>query len=363
MLHRRLTRRTVAAAALATSAMGTLAPQLRAQEASPSASPEASPIVDSPLSPDLPQGGVQADGSWAFTDDRGVTLTLPETPTKVVAYIGFAAALYDLGFEVIGYYGNATNEDGSLTDSAGRLPVDRIPSVATADGESWVDVEKLVELGTEVFIGPNYGIETEPAIIWPLDADILAQIGEFAQVIHIAAADGADVERTIETMANLATAFGADLDTEEITTAKDAFYAAKANLQAAIAAKPNLTTLWMAGSATGFWTQGSTNDILFMQKLGVQFAGNDFGSAEEQSWETFATVWAADLIFNDVRSPRWWSVEQLTEEIPTYKLHPAVAAGQVRGWRNTFTPSYVGFTPIIEDYTDAFLNADETIVP
>jgi len=361
-MDRHLTRRTFAAATMAATTLGLIAPALRAQEASPEASPVA---TDSPLSPEIPNGGIQADGSWAFTDDRGVTLTLPQTPTKVVAFVGFAAALYDLGYEVAAYYGGALEADGSRSTLAGNLPLDRIPSVSGNDGadEYSLDVEKLVALGTELFIGPSYGITADPGVIWPFDASVLEQVGAFAQVMHVAQDDGADVERTIETMANLAGALGVDLAGAENAAAKDAFDTAKAELQDAIAAKPNLTTLWIAAQGTGFWVQSASYDITYLQKLGAQFVGGLENGSIEQSWETFATSWAADLIFIDVRQPYWWGVEQLTAEVPTFALHPAVAAGQVAGWYNTFVPSYAAFTPIMQGYTEAFLNADETIVP
>lgn len=371
--HRsRLTRRTFAtASATAAAAIGAGAATLPALAATPAASPDASPaaspaaatLPDSPLSATLPNGGLQADGTWAFTDDRGVTVTLPSTPEKVVAYVGFAAALYDLGYEVAAYFGSATNADGTPAGVAGRLPLDRIPSVATADDDYTVDVEKLVALGADLFVGPNYDITAEPAVIWPLDADLLAQVGQTAEVIYLAGADGADVERTIETIVNLAAALGVDTDTPAVAEAQATFQAAKEALAGAIAAKPNLTTLWIAGSATGFWTQSNSSDILFLRKLGVQFAGDDLGAVGEQSWETFATTWASDVLFNDDRQPHWWGVEQLTAEIPTFALHPAVAAGQVAPWRNTFVSSYAGFTPVMEQYTEVFLTADETVLP
>jgi hypothetical protein len=55
-----------------------------AHDATPGASPEASPAA---------ANGIQPDGTWAFTDDCGITITLPQAPVRIVADINAAAAL------------------------------------------------------------------------------------------------------------------------------------------------------------------------------------------------------------------------------------------------------------------------------
>jgi iron complex transport system substrate-binding protein len=41
--------------------------------------------------------GSAKSGGWSFTDDRGQKVTLGSPPTRIVAYIGAAAALHDFG--------------------------------------------------------------------------------------------------------------------------------------------------------------------------------------------------------------------------------------------------------------------------
>lgn len=55
---------------------------LTAQSSTPVASPNASPVA-SPA----------ASGEWIFTDDRGVTVTLPQLPTRIVADLSAAESL------------------------------------------------------------------------------------------------------------------------------------------------------------------------------------------------------------------------------------------------------------------------------
>src|SRR5690606_3495534 len=49
--------------------------------------------------------GVQPDGSWTFTDDRGRVIELPEMPTRILADAGAGIALFKLGIMPIGLIG------------------------------------------------------------------------------------------------------------------------------------------------------------------------------------------------------------------------------------------------------------------
>ncbi len=271
-----------------------------------------------------------------------------------MAQIGIAAALYDYGFTVSGYYGTARDADGAPMLVAGELPLEEVESVGET-GE--VDIEKVVSLGTELFIGPNYGIGGGQTI-WPVDEDALAQIGQTAQIVAIAYADGTTVARTIDSIANLAGALGADLEAPETKASVTAFDTASDDFAAAVAAKPGLTTFFMSGSQTGYWIGGEVADLDYFSSLGLQIAGGE--TAAEQGWESIGTQ-ACDLIFNDVREPTWWSTEQLTAEIPTFAVHPAVVAGQVGPWRNVYVASYRGYTPILEEVTGWLRESDEGI--
>ena len=55
----------------------------------------------------------EESGPWEFTDDRPEAVELEAVPTKIVAFTGMAAALYDFGVEVPTVFGPTTNEDGS----------------------------------------------------------------------------------------------------------------------------------------------------------------------------------------------------------------------------------------------------------
>ncbi|MGB3329084.1 MAG: hypothetical protein WBA46_09035, partial [Thermomicrobiales bacterium] len=52
-----------------------------------------------------PVGDGGGGGPWTFTDDRGRTVDLPKTPTRIFADTGAGLALWDLGIPVVGLAG------------------------------------------------------------------------------------------------------------------------------------------------------------------------------------------------------------------------------------------------------------------
>lgn len=54
---------------------------------------------------DASQPSGAASGLWEFTDDRGVTVSLPKRPVRVVAQTTSAAALWDYGVRPIAIFG------------------------------------------------------------------------------------------------------------------------------------------------------------------------------------------------------------------------------------------------------------------
>ena len=67
-----------------------LARRVAGQESTPGASPAASPMASPGASPAASAAGVQADGTWAFTDDKGVAISLPAAPERIVADVNAA---------------------------------------------------------------------------------------------------------------------------------------------------------------------------------------------------------------------------------------------------------------------------------
>lgn len=311
--------------------------------AAQSASPQATPLPAG-LGP-LPTGGPNASGGWSFTDDRGVVVQLDSAPTAVVAYLGIAAALHDFGYDVAAFFSGESRESVDPATIAPNLPYDTIGNLGYGDA---IDVEHLVAMGADLFVGANYDV-AGAQIVWPVPDDVMAQIETFAGVVAIAYSDGTDVGRLIQTNANLASALGADLTTDAIQTARQTYETDLAALGAAIAAKPGLTALFMTGAADGFYVGRGLADLALYAQQGLHIATVD--SWDLQSWESFAKI-DADVIFVDNRTG-WLQPDQMAAQIPTWTAHPAVIAGQVYPWRNEFVPSYQGFAPLLEEMATA----------
>jgi iron complex transport system substrate-binding protein len=303
------------------------------------AAQDATPIAAG-LGP-IPTGGPDAAG-WSFTDDRGVVIQLDAAPSAVVAYLGIAAALHDFGYDVAGFFSGESRESVDPATVAPNLPFDTIENLGFGDA---LDLEKLVAMGVDLFVGANYDL-TGAQIIWPIPDDVMAQIGDFAGVAAIAYADGTDVDRLIQTNGNLAAALGADLTAAATRTAKETYDADLAALGAAIGGKPGLKALFMTGAADGFYVGQGLADLNLYAQQGLDVVSVE--SFDLQSWESFATV-DADVIFVDDRASGWLQPDQLAEQVSTWSAHPAVAAGQVYPWRVEYVPSYQGFAPILEE--------------
>jgi len=326
---------------------------LRASAQSGASTPEAAPA--SALPQELPSGGIQADGTWAFTDDLGYTVTAESAPTKVVSHIGMAAALYDFGFEVVGYYNPATDEDGKPLQIAGDLPLDRVTHVGDFNE---LDIELIIELEADLFIGQNYSVEDGG--MWPFSDDALNHIKQAVPVLSFAYGDGVTVVRNIESLENLAAALGANVDTPEIATNREAFFASSADLKSALEEKPDLTAMFLSGSNTGFWVDSSGGAATrYYRELGMDIVPAP--TTGEVSWEQWLNF-PADILFVDDRVPNWWSPEQLSTDIPVWDRHPAVVAGQVAPWRAQFISSYRGFAPVITEVVGWVQDADDSIV-
>lgn len=83
-----------------------------------------------------------AERLWTFTDDHGTTISLPERPERIVAYVGSAATLWDYGIRPVGVFGSLLREDGSKNPLAGNVDPDAVAWLG--EGGSELDLEALV---------------------------------------------------------------------------------------------------------------------------------------------------------------------------------------------------------------------------
>lgn len=278
---------------------------------------------------------------WSFTDDRGVAVTLPKPPERVVAYIGTAAVLWDIGVRPIGVFGPQRQEDGTPEPAAGRVDLDAVQSAG--DSFEGVDLERLAALKPDLVVSSLASENTLQVIA----DEQLAEINRIAPLVTVQGY-GKPATEIITGYERLAAALGADLQSAELTQARQTLTTASEALRTAIRAKPGILAIFTYADTDGLYIAkvGDFPDLLEYQRLGLDIvkAGGEDDLYEMLSWEN-ANQYPADLILHDER-PFSLQPDDLGE-FPTWGTLPAVQAGQVGRWNAETVLSHQGFAAAV----------------
>lgn len=271
------------------------------------------------------------DGGWSFTDARGLTITVPERPTRVVAQTFLAQSLHDFGYEVVGHFG--VDNDAGGFQSTGDLDLDQLPFVGVF-GE--YDIEQLLALKTDLILDFSWNDEGGSAF-WYLDEAALAQFEPIAPVLGVSMA-GTSLRDNIESVRELAAALGADVDSAKIAADLAAFEEAAAALTLVTESNPGIKVLALQGTPEEVFLANPAwhSDLIYFGELGVTMA--EFDVNTPPFWGTFSSeelgIVPADL---------YLTIGDLSG-IPIWNDLPAVQAEQVGEWRFSTRVSYPGFT-------------------
>jgi iron complex transport system substrate-binding protein len=297
-------------------------------------------------------------GEWTFTDDRDITITKEQRPTRIIAQIAVAAALWDYGIRPIGVFGPARLPDGTPAPQSGAVDLDTVESVGEVQGE--IDIEKVIALAPDLIISSVVG----DFFVGDND-EVLKLVEETAPRLGILIR-GVPISHTLDRIYELAGALGADLDAPEVVEAKERYDAAVEELEAAIDAKPGLTVMFTSASPELLYVakpQGFA-DLTFFEELGMDIVTPEEEGAVwgELSWEQ-APKYEADLILNDARPGVEFTLPEEIATIPIWNELPAVQAEQVGPWYLlNIIPSYNGYAPVMEEMTEWIEMADPDVV-
>ncbi|KUM69365.1 ABC transporter substrate-binding protein [Streptomyces curacoi] len=295
-------------------------------------------------------------GPWTFKDDRGTTVKLDKVPTKIVAFVGVAAALYDYGIEVKGVFGPTKTQDGKADVQAGDMDVSKL----TVFGNVWdqFNVEKYAAFAPEVLISTTFD---NAGTLWYVPQASKDKIAKLAPSVAISVYDR-QLTQPLERMWELAESLGADMKADKVVQAKKDFEAAAERLRKAAKARPEIKV--MAGSASQdlFYVSGTnlSIDLEYFKALGVNFVEPSErakkatgGWYESLSWEN-VDKYPADIIVMDDRSS---TIQPADIAEATWKKLPAVKAGQVISRSPEPILSYDKCTPLLTSLAEAIEKA------
>ena len=135
-------------------------------------------------------------GEWTFTDDKGVTVTLPEAPKTVVIDVNAAAALWDFGVRPAAVFGWLANPEGNFGAAGGNIDPTQVKIIGDGSGET-IDVEALVALQPDLVVTLTFAPD-EPTDYWSLvPGTNLEQVQQIAPIVALSGVSSASTGVTL----------------------------------------------------------------------------------------------------------------------------------------------------------------------
>lgn len=286
-----------------------------------------------------------ATGTWRFTDDKGVTVTLDAPPERLIVDVNAAAPLWDFGIRPVAVFGWNVNGDHTFTDAAGAITPDDVRIVG--DATERFRIEDALALDPDLLITITWAPD-DPNDYWSIDGDILDQVKQAFPIIALSATNPADA--AVQRFGELAAALGADLNSAAISVARSAYEAKVDEARQIFADQQDLVVEFIYASPEEMYLANPPvwGDLAFYQSLGlnirpVTISDNPFWQQLSlEDWSSFP----CDVLFQSTR-PGNLTIDQI-ETGTVSRLHPAAAAKQVFPWNQDFILSYQGMTAALE---------------
>lgn len=305
------------------------------------------------------QDGSPASGEWTFTDDKGVTITLPERPLRIVADVNAAAPLWDFGIRPVAVFGWNANETGDFGVAGGRINASQVEVVG--DEVETIRLEDTLAMNPDLVLTLTWEPDN-PDEYWSMDPSVVGQVKNIAPILAISATGRADVN--LGRFAELAEALGADLSTPEQQEQKTRFDAALTDFQGVAAEKRDLTNLFAFVTyepSIYIANPADWADLAWYRDLGLNIIDPDAEPLEY--WELLgpegALKYPSDILWESTRSGTL-SPEELQADA-VYDAHPAIKAGQIGMWNQDFILSYQGMADALENLSAVVDSAQKVI--
>ncbi len=308
-----------------------------------------------------PAGSPVSEGEWRFTDDRGVTVTLPAAPQNIAGHARVAGALYDYGITIPIVLGALENADGSPIFELGNYPPDN--AIWLGRGFEDLDIEQVLAAQPDVFITVRFPFASEESdLLWGIPNEVRDTLEAQVPIIAIDVS-GNTIDSFMQRFEDLAIALGADPAAVGADEHKAVFEAAREDLRTALAEKPDLTvTAFSAGEDFYLINPELTPEFLLYRELGMNFLYIPDDPLQFQliSWEQVGDF-SPDLFLKDAREAAA-TYEQIAEQQPIWNTLPAVQAGQLGYWRAGGRPTYRGFNPVMAEVIDVVRESADDVV-
>ncbi|GAA4033609.1 hypothetical protein GCM10022247_68240 [Allokutzneria multivorans] len=293
--------------------------------------------------------------AWSYVDDRGITVTAPERPQRIVAQVSAAGALKDFGVTVVGTFGPLRTSSGGVEPEAGGIDPDAVTDV-TGPGYGEVRIETLTSLRPQLVVSGKY---KEFAGLWHLTEEQEKVVKPVAPTLGVAQS-GIALPESIRKYKDLARALGGDVDSARVKADEERFTAAARRLRALgermrAAGK---TILAVGGVQDEYFVvvPARNPDLdYYVKELGLPIttpknpdtAGG--GYFERLSWEN-AGAYKADVLMWDTR-PASFTPEQMKRNA-VFAALPAAAANRFAGWDAVAPMSYASYAKIMTKLAD-----------
>ncbi|MGW0203792.1 ABC transporter substrate-binding protein [Nonomuraea sp. NPDC003201] len=275
---------------------------------------------------------------WTFTDDRGKKAEQPKTPSRIVAQVGAAAALWDFGVRPVAVFGPHKLKDGSKDPQVGNVDITKVQGLGNVWDE--FNVEQYIALQPDLLVSSMY-IKGTLWYVPEKSKDTIEQVAPTAGIMLT----GRSATQVIGKYEELARSLGADM--QGVPEAKARMEAATKEL----AQFKNLKILMMSGGPDAMWVVNPPEypDIVHLMDAGLDVVKpakvDEGGFFQTLSWEN-ADEYDADVILYDTRTQSLKPGEMMKK--PTFAKLPAVKAGQLYPWNAEAPYSYQGYAAFLE---------------
>jgi iron complex transport system substrate-binding protein len=298
------------------------------------------------------------EGPWEFTDGSGEVVKLDETPTRIIAHAGEAAALMSYGIKPVGIY---ADESVKTDPNLKGLDLSGIEIL----GEEWgsIDVAKASTLNPDLIVADWWPAEEAHSGLEEGVKESSKKLADLAPVVG--APQGSSILELAEGYEDLAESLGADVDAPEYSADKTRFEEARDAFTEVVESKPGLTALAVSPADDLLYVANPeyAPELLDFQDWGLDVINPDkpdpgFPYWENLSWEN-ADKYQPDVLLIDSRM--FDDTLASAEKQPTWDTIRAAKAGSVIEWPAFWLHTYGHYADALEQLTADLESVDENI--